>query len=515
MRSDSARSGVTGASKSSPPATWAERSALFGMWAVGSGGAAGVALVGATGGPDELRQSVLAVTVFGFFVLGVTRMALLAWTQPIRRGPAMLLGVGVLLWGSGSAILNAGDPKLQPFPAPFPAPYEAFFLLSYVAVVASLLIDVRPAGRSATVWLETAVLCGGAASMTGFGLLAAPFVVPTDQQLALLFAAFYSILDLLLVGLIVVQVRRGQRVWGRSSLLMIAGFGGLAAADSELFVRIAAGTFTGNYTGSLVSAAAYAAGWALVITGACASRRQPALAFARPLAPRTLLGAAAVPLAILFVRPAGDLQWYLAVPALLTVLAVGGRWSVAIRTTQRALDLAHTDELTGLPNRRAFTATTATALATGQRVAVLLIDLDGFKAINDTFGHRAGDQVLQEVAARAARQVHDPDMVARLGGDEFAALLLAADDPREIMARARELRAVALLPIDITRPEGREAPAVGASIGVSLSVPTDQTAGDLLHRADAAMYEAKGTPSGVAARLADPEPPGSPGDDRP
>ncbi|MCV2489937.1 GGDEF domain-containing protein [Geodermatophilus sp. YIM 151500] len=146
--------------------------------------------------------------------------------------------------------------------------------------------------------------------------------------------------------------------------------------------------------------------------------------------------------------------------------------------------LATTDELTGSPNRRAFLERVGEAIAeaaAGRPSTVCLVDLDGFKAVNDTGGHRAGDAVLKAVAAALSGAVRDTDTVARLGGDEFAVLAERTPDlPAERLAE--RLRAAVA--------------AAGARAGVTASVGTTEVRdGDdleaLLHRADEAMYRAK------------------------
>jgi len=146
--------------------------------------------------------------------------------------------------------------------------------------------------------------------------------------------------------------------------------------------------------------------------------------------------------------------------------------------------LAATDELTGSPNRRAFLDRLGPAIAdvaAGRGAAVCLVDLDGFKQVNDRDGHQAGDRVLKDVAGALAASVRETDTVARLGGDEFAVLARTAPDLSGELLAERLRAAVA---------------AVGGSRGVTASVGVATlAAGDdieaVLHRADEAMYRAK------------------------
>jgi diguanylate cyclase (GGDEF)-like protein len=155
------------------------------------------------------------------------------------------------------------------------------------------------------------------------------------------------------------------------------------------------------------------------------------------------------------------------------------------------------DSLTGLPNRKHLLDRAEQAVeiaaATGTRVALLLLDLNGFKQVNDTVGHHAGDVLLQLVAKRLENTVRRPDLVARLGGDEFSVLLTG--DPDETAAvRAGERICERLRePFDI---EGQEV-RIGASIGVALFPEHATEFGALMRDADASMYLAKRGGGGV------------------
>ncbi|GAA1565097.1 hypothetical protein GCM10009827_103330 [Dactylosporangium maewongense] len=148
--------------------------------------------------------------------------------------------------------------------------------------------------------------------------------------------------------------------------------------------------------------------------------------------------------------------------------------------------LALHDPLTGLGNRNLLDEHTRTALTPGTPASVLVLDLDGFKAVNDTLGHAAGDELLRIVAARLRTHAREGDLVTRLGGDEFVVLLpdtpAAAAD--EVAAR---LRAALLDPITI---DGRPV-HIAASIGAATD--TDTTLDALLRAADAGMYREKAT----------------------
>jgi diguanylate cyclase (GGDEF)-like protein/PAS domain S-box-containing protein len=153
-------------------------------------------------------------------------------------------------------------------------------------------------------------------------------------------------------------------------------------------------------------------------------------------------------------------------------------------------DASH-DMLTGLPNRASLTRRLIAACTEsrqgGPQVAMLLLDLDGFKEINDTLGHQAGDDVLVAVAGALTDSLLGSDMVGRLGGDEFAAVLTPIDYPADALAAANRILAALRQPITTS---GRVV-HTAASIGIALSAPDHPEAAELLRRADVAMYEAK------------------------
>jgi len=174
-----------------------------------------------------------------------------------------------------------------------------------------------------------------------------------------------------------------------------------------------------------------------------------------------------------------------------TLLAAAARTQLAFRQLVRMADLrrqARTDDLTGLPNRRALYADVPARLAAAGRRprALLLLDLDRFKEVNDSLGHHVGDRLLVQVGTRLAEHVRDGDLLARLGGDEFAVLLEDTDHDRAV-AVAGELRAVLAEPFTL---EGI-ALQTDASVGIALFPDHGDDLTVLLRRADMAMYRAK------------------------
>ena len=151
--------------------------------------------------------------------------------------------------------------------------------------------------------------------------------------------------------------------------------------------------------------------------------------------------------------------------------------------------LAHHDSLTGLANRVLLRQHLERVLAqpTYADVAVLFVDLDGFKSINDTLGHSTGDGLLKCVANRLIESVRDSDRVARLGGDEFAIIQLEADQPKGAAMLANRLIELIGRPYQV---DGNQL-NIGASVGIAVASEGDNKPEDLLKRADLAMYTAK------------------------
>jgi diguanylate cyclase (GGDEF)-like protein len=179
------------------------------------------------------------------------------------------------------------------------------------------------------------------------------------------------------------------------------------------------------------------------------------------------------------------------------VIAEQQRVSEAAR--QAAMTIALTDDLTGLPNRRCFQSLLAdrirTGAETGEPFALGLIDLDGFKPINDAHGHPVGDDILRQVAERLAKAMDGRGSAARIGGDEFAILCNGVGARDEAVALGKEIRAIFAAPFDVSPLGVRLSCACGFALFPSTAAEPDE----LVRLADAALYRAKASGSGNAA----------------
>ena len=156
--------------------------------------------------------------------------------------------------------------------------------------------------------------------------------------------------------------------------------------------------------------------------------------------------------------------------------------------------LAAHDTLTGLPNRASFTTMLEGLVKSGERFALFAIDLDRFKAVNDLFGHAAGDAILCRVGNLLRDVTRDVDLVARIGGDEFLIIQRGIDDVRDAQLLAQRVLGAFAEEMDITR----DPMAVGVSIGVALFPADASSAEALRHNADVALYRAKERGRGMA-----------------
>lgn len=174
-----------------------------------------------------------------------------------------------------------------------------------------------------------------------------------------------------------------------------------------------------------------------------------------------------------------------------------GAWYLALAITRRKLyqsqllSMAHFDKLTGLPNRALFFDRLNQAFVLAERYsrqcALLFVDLDGFKHVNDTLGHPAGDELLISVAARMNSCCRNSDTVARMGGDEFAVILTEISSSKGAQIFAERILSSLGEPFPLKEGDAK----IGASIGIALFPSKGETSGDLLKKADEAMYVSK------------------------
>ena len=391
-----------------------------------------------------------------------------------------------LLW-----LLLAGG-RGSPAPSPWPSALRGAFYLLF-ALGALLLYRWRGL-RFTTSMLLDAIVGGLGVVTVVAALLLEPLLRADDLTpgvvLLLVYAAADMALLVLLLGALVVTPRRAPE-W---LALLAAALTCLLAGDllrgrlaEDLGPNQAWGWRPAVATGLLWGAAVVLmalAGWARVRGPDQPVRRGSRVRLVLPIA-ATLLALAT--LTVNDLTPVGTVAVVLAA---VTIVGALMRMFLAFRDVERLSESsaeARTDDLTGLPNRRRLRSALARMVAGDRPGALLMIDLDGFKEVNDTLGHEAGDELLIQVARRLGDCVRGDDLLTRLGGDEFALLAPDCADGATALRLGERLRAALEGPFRV-HDTGMH---VDASVGAVLYPVHATTPSELLRRCDIAMYEAK------------------------
>ena len=455
--------------------------------------------------PDGVPQDVLYV-LLGLSCVGAIAMGI-RLHRPRLSAPWYLMAAGQLLWVIGDAIDSwhldvTGDPT-------FPS-----------AARRALSDRVPGIGRRPAADDQEPAAASGSCRSPGqrrrhrgsgtvvLGAARRPTVAASEHSfLAAAVGLAYPLADILLVAAL---VRLLTTAGGRTPSLwfLLVAVALLVAGDSTstalaLYTSGSASIFDVIWLASYVLWGTAALHPSMAAAPESSSQsdlsfgpvRVAALAVATMIAPATL--------AVQHLMGVQVAVWPIVVGTVIVLSLVVTRMSVAIvdivaanriRDSLRT-ELAHQashDSLTQLPNRAEALRTIEHALHRGQRhgtmTGLLFIDLDKFKAVNDTFGHRAGDEVLRVVAERLQRTVRGGDVVARLGGDEFVVVVESVDSEAHIVALGHRL--VHEVSIPIPTGHGHQV-RVGASIGVAISQDGLVEPDKVLHEADAASYRAK------------------------
>ena len=448
----------------------------------------------------------LAETAAALIAAAAAAMAASRHRGRLRTGWA-LMGASALCWGLGQAAwdwyqLAAG------VQVPFPSLADAGYLGAVPLAIAAVLMFPVAFERASSVvnsLLDGLVIAASLLIVSWETVLGAVYQADADGPLAMVLSVAYPLTDVAIITMILIRVGRVPRAVRLPLLLMAAGLAANAIADSSFAFFTAKGTYgNGN-----VADAGWVAGYLLIALGALRALAWPVReAPPKTLSPRWLQFLPYPPVAIALGVIIGERLgsgsvsafafWtLLAVVALVLVrqhLALGANVALlgSLAAREREMEYqAHHDPLTGLPNRLYFRDIVARTLAressSDARCAVLFIDLDDFKKINDTFGHAIGDSVLTQVGDRLRLGLRPTDIAARLGGDEFAVLVTSPrseSDLSVIAARLlealREPASVDGLPLEIRG-------TIGIAVGDAAVAGTEE----LLRRADIALYAAK------------------------
>jgi diguanylate cyclase (GGDEF)-like protein len=412
-----------------------------------------------------------------------------------ERSAWLCMGAGLAVWTLGNVVWWLW--VLPRNPDAYPSVADALFLGLYPFLYAGLVLLVRQrvVRFHSSVWLDGVVGGLGAATISAAVVFDTILASTGGTPAAIVTNLAYPLADLVLLMLVVgvfgLLGWRPDRAWW----LLAAGFVVFAAVDVAALFMIARGTYvTGTWLDTLWPAAAVLLGLAAWQKPA---RAQPVRLEGWPvlIVPSLFAASALGVLIVDHFQPVSTLAVVLATCTLLAGIVRAVFTFQEVRSLADSRRQAHTDDLTGLGNRRLLYTELHAALATrrdGDHVALLILDLDRFKEINDALGHHIGDQLLRQIGPRLGDRLGPDDTLVRLGGDEFAVLLRPSRDNDRTVTVAGQFLAALEAPFDL---EGI-AVHVDASIGIALCPEHATEASALLQRADVAMYQAKSTQSG-------------------
>lgn len=440
-----------------------------------------------------LAQAVLFVSVNVAAMLAAWRAAVRA--SGVNRFVWTCIGTALTL----AAVANVpyyGIPLVTGAPLPFPSLADALFLATQPCLIVALIRLVRQRRREDRLGdlLDTAIVVLGGTSLM-WQLVIAPVINTAGMSpLGHLVAVAYPVGDLVVFAMLVRLVFAGSnRILSKQFLL--TGIGFLLAGDVLLAVQVANGTYAtgGPVDGMWMAYYAMFAVAALHPSASVLCVRSSALGHRITSVRLILMFAAVLVGPLLMTLDQREAPVIAAVSVVVFALVMARMAGLNKRLLSVGSELekrASTDSLTGLANRAAFRSRLQDCLAeTGRPVdglAVLFVDLDDFKDVNDRLGHAAGDALLVVVADRLRATVRSDDLVARLGGDEFAILVQgprAADEADAVGQR---------VVVDLAEPTFINGTVVhvGASVGLA-EYGRGTDADDLMRNADVAMYSAK------------------------
>ncbi|WP_165068016.1 putative bifunctional diguanylate cyclase/phosphodiesterase [Marisediminicola senii] len=428
---------------------------------------------------------------------------LVAYRTRFRRMDVLLVALAATMWATVRTyyIVSAWIQGVETLSEVDSVPLivDIVYLTNYPLILGAVAVLVRRHSRGPGRWavLDSVVAGLGAATVCAAVIASAVETgiengTEEARDVAPVVGLAYPIFNMLFIIAIVAISASPQVDIGRRWQALLAGIGVLAISDLAFMLAVLQG---GYPVGSPISAGG-GVGFLLIAVWA-----EGALHGDRPHHPAPRKAAVFWPaiavIAGLSVLVLGTLANLPLVTTVLAVLTVGTAALPLILRQGVLHDEARTDHLTGLLNRRALIADAPPRLRSTREstaapaTALLLIDLDKFKEVNDNYGHDMGDRLLVALSERLTASLRGSDLIARLGGDEFAVLLDDADRA-DATAVASKLQAALSEPLDLDGVTLH----VRASIGIALSPDHGADLSELLRRADLAMYRAKTTQSG-------------------
>ena len=392
-----------------------------------------------------------------------------------------LIAIAIALWLGGSLISSIST--FITINAPTELLSNTAYLLFYPFAIIGLPRLLSPSRKFSLLEIFDASIVGLGLSTLGTTLFLKPVLPHFNGDLGqTFFALVYPVADLILLSLTLAAVI-AQGITKRGIVLAC----GVIVFSITDFLYLGM-HIRGSYTfGSIVDD-----GWLLgiLIISISFSINSPDAIDDKntnPILITLSVFLSATLLALIAIRP-GYFPTFVLIPAIATLLLAFIRMAIALKAARSIGHerlLARTDELTNLPNRRTLISEIENFM--GKDGSLMLLDLDGFKPVNDAHGHAAGDKVLQQVALRFSRALPHGALLARLGGDEFGVLYEGSYESAMDVALA--LRATLSYPFTV------ESHTI--QIGVSIGLAANNGAPDLLRRADDAMYRAKREGLGV------------------
>lgn len=434
-----------------------------------------------------------------FYNVVVFGAGIFAWVGSDRvdvdRLGARALSLAIFLWGAGSCVATwsifRGFERISTYG-------DIGYVLYYPFALLGIARLLRRASRLKFAEILDALIVGLGVSAVGAALALRPLTASIlSSSTSLTFTGLlYPIADLVLFAYVAAGIKASGRHLSPRTAWLAGGIILFALTDGLFLYQSAMASYTfGTWLDS---------GWLLGFAVLSESVWHPSAEIEEvsdSSLPQGLALASGMSILTASAIWPSLFPTYALIPACATLVAAFVRMGLSLREAHRLSQeelLARTDDLTGLANRRLFVAELSSAVTqwnSGRSFGVLMIiDLDGFKEVNDSLGHLAGDALLRGVAGRLNAKMPRDSLLARLGGDEFGVIMRSLRIVEDSDELARQLRETLITPFQVSGVKIR----VDASIGVAYAPRHGDDTSTLLRRADIAMYRAKRAHLGVS-----------------
>jgi diguanylate cyclase len=424
----------------------------------------------------SFNQPSIFIDLILFNLVGLLAAAI-ALTAPVitDRKAAFAIGYAQLIWSFGSILSTSNSFFEVNFPVAISElSYALFYPLILFGVIRAFTQRVK---IGALELLDTVIVAVGFTSVLAAFLLKPAMLTFTGSTFTVFLSILYPVGDIVILAISLVYLLLNPI--SKRSILLFAGLLAFSLSDL-LFIWL---SINARYRFGSITDDGWILGLLLIslslsYSGSDAKFSEKISSYSATfalIASGSLLGIAAF-------NP-GYFPTFILIPGFITIALAFIRMSFALQEANSAGTervLARTDELTGISNRRNF----LTHLNSAKVGFVFLLDLDGFKEVNDSLGHEAGDQLLRQVTSRFSRVLPPNALIARLGGDEFG--IIANISEQEAVELSQAIQSTLSYPLLVSNKEVR----IGVSIGIA-GFTEVSTSSDSLQRADEMMYEAK------------------------